>query len=373
MCSRNSLESLRIRLDFEQALQPPRRLALRFGEVELAAGLVEPVRGHARLGDAVHVVRADLHFERRAERAEQRRVQRLVAVGLRDRDVVLELAGNGLVELVQHAERRVAVRLVGDEDAHAVDVEHLRERVALLAHLLVDRVDRLLAAAHHGEHVLLGEALADDVEQAVHHLAPVAARRLDRGREDAVAHRVQVLERQVLQLEVQRVEAEAVRDRRVDVERLLGDALAVRGRHRVERAHVVQAVGELDQDDAHVARHREEHLAEALRLHFLLARELDLVELGDAVDHVGDGLAEALLELVLGDGGVLHHVVQQRGGEALRVEPPLRQDGRDRERVRDVRLARLAELPAVRGLGELERALDERDVLLGAGSAPGAS
>jgi hypothetical protein len=30
--------------------------------------------------------------------------------------------------------------------------------------------------------------------------------------------------------------------------------------------------------------------------------------------------------------------------------------------MRDVRLAGLAELPAVRGLGELERALDERDV-----------
>jgi hypothetical protein len=42
--------------------------------------------------------------------------------------------------------------------------------------------------------------------------------------------------------------------------------------------------------------------------------------------------------------------VQQRGGEPLRVEPPLRQDARDRERMRDVRLARLAELPAVGGI-----------------------
>ena len=118
----------------------------------------------------------------------------------------------------------------------------------------------------------------------------------------------------------------------------------------------MQPVGELDQDDADVARHREQHLAEALRLHFLARRELDLVELRHAVDHVGHRLAEALLEFVLGDGGVLHHVVQQRRGEALRVEPPLRQDARDRERMRDVRLARLAELAAVRGLGELERA-----------------
>ena len=125
----------------------------------------------------------------------------------------------------------------------------------------------------------------------------ITSRRLPRAalialREHPVAHRVEVLEREVLQLEVERVEAEAVGDRRVDVERLARDALALRRRHRVERAHVVQAVGELDQDDAHVARHREQHLAEVLRLRVLARRELDLVELGHAVDQLGHRLAE---------------------------------------------------------------------------------
>ena len=171
-----------------------------------------------------------------------------------------------------------------------------------------------------------------------------------------------MLEREVLQLEVERVEAEPVGDRRVDVERLVRDPPAVRRRHRVERAHVVQPVGELDQDDADVLRHREQHLAEALGLRVLARVELDLVELGESVDHVGDELAERGLDLRLRDGGVFHHVVQQRGGEALRVEPPLRQDAGYRQRMRDVRLARLAELAAMGGVGELERALDERDV-----------
>ena len=208
----------------------------------------------------------------------------------------------------------------------------------------------------------LVEALADDVEEPVHHLAPIAACRLDRRGEDPVPQRIDVLEGEVLQLEVERVEAEPVRDRRVDVERLARDPAPVRRGHRVERTHVVQPIGELDQDDAHVLRHREQHLAEALGLRILARRELDLVELGNAVDHVGDRLAERGLELGLGDGGVLHHVVQQRGGETLRVEAPLREDAGDRQRVRDVRLAGLAELAAVRGVREVERALDEREV-----------
>jgi len=52
----------------------------------------------------------------------------------------------------------------------------------------------------------------------------------------------------------------------------------------------VKPVGELDQDDAHVARHGEQHLAEVLGLRVLGALELDAVELGDAVHELGDGL-----------------------------------------------------------------------------------
>ena len=124
----------------------------------------------------------------------------------------------------------------------------------------------------------------------------------------------------------------------------------------------MQPVGELDQDDAHVLRHRQQHLAEILGLRVFARLEFDLVELGHAVDHLGDGLAERGLDLVLGDAAVLHHVVEERGGEPLGVEPPLRQYAGYRQRVGDVGLARLAELPLVRLFGKGERPLYERDV-----------
>jgi hypothetical protein len=55
--------------------------------------------------------------------------------------------------------------------------------------------------------------------------------------------------------------------------------------------------------------------------------------------------------------------MQERGGERLRIEVPLGEDVGDRERVRDVGLARLAELPFVRLLAEVIRRLQLRDVL----------
>jgi hypothetical protein len=86
-------------LDVEQRLQPlaPRRWASWHAVLgRLGRRLVEPVRGDAGLGHRVHGLGADLELHRRAQRAHQRGVQRLVAVGLGDGDVVLEAPGTGL-------------------------------------------------------------------------------------------------------------------------------------------------------------------------------------------------------------------------------------------------------------------------------------
>ncbi len=57
-----------------------------------AALLVFPVRRNTFLRHAVHLDGADLHLERHAVLADDRRVQRLVAVGARHRDEVLDAA-----------------------------------------------------------------------------------------------------------------------------------------------------------------------------------------------------------------------------------------------------------------------------------------
>jgi hypothetical protein len=66
----------------------------------------------------------------------------------------------------------------------------------------------------------------------------------------------------------------------------------------VERAHVVQPVGELDQQHADVARHGEQELAQVLGRALVLGLGLDLGELGDPVDQAGDVGAEMLLDLL---------------------------------------------------------------------------
>jgi hypothetical protein len=336
MCSRNSL-------------------ALRFVRpaAALRAGLVHPVRRDAGLGHGVHLLRAHLELDGRAQRVDQRRVQRLVAVGLGDRDVVLEAARHRLVHLVQRAQRLVALGQRVDDDAEAEDVVDLREARVLLAHLAVDREHGLLAAVDRDLGARVGEGLLDVAPHAVDDVAPRAARALQRLAHRRIPPGVHEAEGQVLQLAVHLVQAQAVRDGGEDLDGLARDAGALGRCHRIHRAHVVQAVAQLDEDDAHVARHRQQHLAERLGLAVLAGGELQLVQLGQAVDQVGRRGAEQLDQLGFGDAAVLDGVVHQRRHQRGGVELPIGHQAGDRERVRDVGDAAGAQLAQVRLVGEL--------------------
>ena len=122
----------------------------------------------------------------------------------------------------------------------------------------------------------------------------------------------------------------------------------------------MEAVGELDQDDPDVGGHRHHHLAVVLGLALVAALEGDPGQLGDAVDELGDLLAELVADLVEAGAGVLDRVVEQRRAERLGVEPHPGADLRDPDRVGDELLAGLAPLVGVALAGEGEGALDRR-------------
>ena len=173
--------------------------------------------------------------------------------------------------------------------------------------------------------------------------APVGDHRLDLG----VLAWMERLERQVLELPLERVDPEPVRERRVDLERLLRLLHLLLLAEVLDRAHVVQPVGELDEDDPHVLGHRDDHLAVVLRLGLLAARELDPRQLRDPLDELGDLGAELRAHLVELRVRVLDDVVEERRGDRLLVEMELGADARDAVRVVDERLARAAHLTAM--------------------------
>ena len=97
------------------------------------------------------------------------------------------------------------------------------------------------------------------------------------------------------------------------------------GQH-LQGAHVVQAVGELDQDHADVAGHGHGHLLEILGLGLGLGLEVHLGQLADPIDQLGDGFAELGDQSFLGNAGILDNVVQHRGHQALMVHVHVGED-----------------------------------------------
>ncbi len=151
----------------------------------------------------------------------------------------------------------------------------------------------------------------------------------------------------------------------VNFQRLFGDLVLPLRREKLQGAHIVQAIGQFDEHHADVIHHGQHHLAHVFGLRLLRRGEVDLADLGDALDDVGDLLAELSLDLFDGYGGVFYRVVQQAGDNGGGVEPHLRQQSGNLERMHQVRLSRLAVLSFVMFEGEFVGLFDQGLIVVG--------
>ncbi|MND94056.1 hypothetical protein D3C80_862600 [compost metagenome] len=159
--------------------------------------------------------------------------------------------------------------------------------------------------------------------------------------------RVQVFERQFLQLGGDGVDADRSAQRGIDLQRLAADAFALLRLDVLEGAHVVQAVGQLDQQDPHVLGNGQDELAQVLGLTRVLGLKLQPRQLGHALDQDGDLFAEHGGDVVAGGRGVLDHVMQQGGDDGRRIQLVVGQDSRDLDRMGEIGIARSPQLRAV--------------------------
>ena len=345
-------------LDVEQGLEPLDAQAPGGGFVGVRC-FVQPMRGDPRFGHHVHCLGSHLKFDVYAGRADQRGVQGLIAIELGDRDVVLEAARHRLVQLMQHAERGVAVGHGRHNDPKTVDVGHLGEAQVLVVHLAINGIQGFLATCDADLHADGGKGRLHFATDFLDQVASPVARTSHRFGQDGISPRPQVTEREVLQFAVGLVEPKPVGDGRVDLQGFSGNSSPFRARHVAHGPHVVRAIGKLDQDHTHVTRHGEQHLAKRLGLVLFAGVKLQPVQFGEPIHQLGNRSAKTLDQVGLGDAAVLHGVVQQRGHERVGIELPLGALNRHGNRVGDVGLAAVSELPEVGLIGIAIRTPDQ--------------
>ena len=242
-------------------------------------------------------------------------------------------------------------------DAH--EIEDLVELPVLDDHLLVDAPQMLRTAGDLRLDAQPTEPLADllddlgQVQLALGRAVP--HHRVDLG----VPLGMQRGEGQVLELLPHVLHAEPVGQGRIDVESLPGDAVLGLHRHRRQGAHVVQPVGQLDDQHPKILGHRHDHLAQRGGLLVLPAGELHPVELRDPVHDECDLRRELPLEVDQCHRGVLQHVVQQGRSDGHGVVGLFGDDQGNRQRVGDVGLPRLAHLPGVKPRRQIPRPADQ--------------
>ena len=206
------------------------------------------------------------------------------------------------------------------QDAEGEQVVDVIEGLALfgvLLGLLVDRVEVLDAPAHVGAEAGRFQGIFELASELAQVALAGGASGGDQFGDAGVGVRFEVLEAEIFERSADLPDAEPGRQRGVDLDRLARDALLLVRRQGGEGAHVVEAVGELDDDDADVFGHRDEHLAQVFGLGVFGdggvfdVGQLEGAELGHAVDQLGDVDAEFDDQVVALDAAVFHHVVEQ--------------------------------------------------------------
>ena len=155
----------------------------------------------AVVGHGLHFLGADLDLDGHAMHAEQGGVQRLVAIGLGNRNVVLEAAGHGLVEIVHGAEHAVAGVDLVHHDAERVHVHDLGEGLALGAHLLVDAVQVFFPAEDPPGHAFTQQAGFERCLDLLDDFLAVAADAFHGGIDATGAHGVERVEAQLFEFD----------------------------------------------------------------------------------------------------------------------------------------------------------------------------
>ena len=350
-------------LHFQHALDPLPRPGMGARVLLVATGLVQPVGSDAVVGHFFHFTGTDLDLDRYAMHAKQRGMQRLIAVGFGNGDVVLEPARQGFVQIMYSAQYAVAGVDLVDDDPECVNIHDLVKGPALAAHLLVDAVDVLLTTADFTLNAVDGQTVAERFFNLVDDFLAIAPGTLDRLINARRAHRVHRLETEVFEFDTNAVHTQPIGDGCVDFQGFLGNPSAFFAGQHFEGTHVVQTVSQLHQDHADVACHGHGHLLEVFCLGFGLGFEVHLRQLADAIDQVGHGFAELRYQRFLGNTGVFNHVMQHGRHQALMVHMHVGKDIGHCQRVRDIRLATASAL-AVVGLFCVEvRPADQIDLV----------
>ena len=255
--------------DPEEFLETLHRPHVRIGSFVIRRAIfIRPMGSHTFLGETVHRPGADLHLQRLAIRSSDVGVDRLVAVHLGPRYVVVVTSGDRFPEPVDDSEGGVTGLLIVNDDAKRDQVMDVVKRTPLrfvTVLFLIDAVEVLCPSADGRiDASLLYYCLCQNLNGSVCEPFAHVSLLFDEALHRCVAFGIQLLERHVLHAPLNVIHSQSLGKRCEDLKRFACSLLATRP-ILLERQslHIVRAVCELYQEHAEVFAGGCEHLAQA--------------------------------------------------------------------------------------------------------------
>ena len=318
---------------------------------------VAPMSSDPIFGDLMHLLGTNLYLKGLAIEADHGCVQRLIQVALGHGHIVIKLSRDRPPDAVQGAQHVIAELHLVNDDAHAMHIVDLVKVARLGLHLSIDAVDVFGSPGYLRIDTFSLKAICQNGYHPLQILLPF---RLPLGQEPgdlAIALRVKIAKRKVLQLRLELPDTQAAGKRGKDLEGLSCLTKLRLGREILQSTHVMQAIGQLDDQHANITHHGQEHLAQVLRLFLCGIRGPDVAlspcsaKLGHPVNEFGNRLAKLALELRESYLSVFEDIMENPCRDARHIHAEVGENGGDFKRVYDKGIPRFASLGPVVGRG----------------------
>ena len=314
-------------------------------------------------GRLMHLLRPDLDLKGLPGGPHQRRMKGLVHIHLGHGDVILEPARNRRIHLVDHAQRRIAVLHRIHDDPHGKQIIDLIQRLILEHHFFVNAEKMLDPPIDLRMNVGIFHMLGNLCHDLLHELFPLCLPFIEVADQLSVHLRLGILQRQVVQLDLDLGDPKPLCNGRIDVHGLPCLFLLLPWDHKFQSTHIVQTVRQLDDDHPDVLGHGQKHLPQVLRLDLQLILGIaELSQLGHPVHQESDLFPKFPGDILQRHVRILHHVMEHPCRDGFLIHLQVGKNDPHPHGMDQVRLSGLAHLVLMRFLRQMVRLLDQADI-----------
>ena len=295
----------------------------------LPALLVFPVGSKSLLRHLIHAFRAYLYLYPLSCVAHERSMQSLISIGLGMGEPVAEALRVRFIDAACH---RIYLEAFGylvlhplsrEDDAYCQDIIDFLKGDMLVLHLGPDAVGRLDACLYLIMESCLVQAFAYGSGKLVKDGGQVSLHVGQFLLDASVFLGMLITEAEVLQFLLYLIQSEAVGQRCIDIECLSCYLVLLVGQLTAQCAHVMQAVGNLDEYHTDVVAHRQQEFLEGFCLSRSFVTEDTAGDLGQSVGNLCYLGTEDVFYILHRVIGILHHIMEQSGTDAGAAQPYL--------------------------------------------------